>query len=77
LVECHPMQLMLVDVHLVGGKERLPDDVDLPTHERRAFPRGGRESANMDGGRATFIGLGGHPTAVKRPGVSAHTWVEV
>jgi hypothetical protein len=40
LVECHPMQLMLVDVHLVGGKERLPDDMDLPTHERRAFPRG-------------------------------------
>ena len=33
----------------------------------------GRESANMDGERATLTGWGGHPTAVKRPGVSAHT----
>jgi hypothetical protein len=40
LVECHLTRLMLVDVHLVGGKERLPGDVDLPTHERRAFPGG-------------------------------------
>jgi hypothetical protein len=40
LVECHLMRLVLVDVHLVSGKERLPDDVDLPTHERRAFPGG-------------------------------------
>ena len=35
LVECHLMRLVLVDVHLAGGRERLPDDVDPPTHKRR------------------------------------------
>lgn len=33
----HAIRLVLVDVHLVGDKERLPDDVDPPTHQPRAF----------------------------------------
>jgi len=53
LVECHLMRLVLVDVHLVGCKERLPDDVDPPTHKRRTFQET-RKSANMDGERATL-----------------------
>jgi hypothetical protein len=34
------MQLILVNVYLVGGKERLPGDMDLPIYKRRAFPEG-------------------------------------
>jgi hypothetical protein len=44
------MRLVLVDVHLVGCKERLPD-------KRRTFQET-RKSANMDGERATLARLG-------------------
>jgi hypothetical protein len=36
---------------------RLPDDVDLPIHKRRAFQEA-RKSTNMDGERATLARLG-------------------
>jgi len=64
---------MLVDVYLVGGKERLPDDVDLPTRER--WPFLGVAGVCEYGWRTRYTHRvrGGHPTAVKRPGVSAHT----
>jgi hypothetical protein len=54
--------LVLVDVHLVGGKERLPNDVDPPIHKRRAFHEA-RKSANMDGERAILTRLGGPPNS--------------
>jgi hypothetical protein len=34
------MQLIIIDIYLVGSKERLPGNVDLPIYKRQAFPEG-------------------------------------
>jgi hypothetical protein len=57
LVECHLVRLALVDLHLVGGKERLPDDVDPSTHKRRTFQEA-RKSTNMEGEHTTLTWFG-------------------
>jgi hypothetical protein len=67
------MRLVLVNVHLVGGEERLPDNVDPPhTINGRLSRRRGSLRIWMENA-LHLHGWGGHPTAVKRPGVSAHT----
>jgi hypothetical protein len=73
LIDCHLMRLVLVNVHLVGGKERLPNDVDLPIHKRRTSQEV-RKSTNMEGEPAPLTWSG---WPIQQPGVSAHTWVKI
>jgi hypothetical protein len=62
LVECHPTRLMLVDVHLVGGKERLLV-MWIYLHMNDGLFQEGRESANIDGERAPLARLGWPPNS--------------
>jgi hypothetical protein len=49
LVECHLMQLVLLDVHLADGKESLPDGVDPNMEGEPATPtRLGRPSNSCE-----------------------------
>jgi hypothetical protein len=71
------MRLVLVDVNLVSGKERLPDNMDLPIINNRTF----QEDAKVyKYGRRMYytytVGVG-HLIAIKRPGISVYIQVKI
>ena len=71
------MRLVLVDVNLVSGKERLPDNMDSPIINNRAFQEDAKVYKYGRRTRHTYTVGVGHLIAIKRPGISAHIQVKI